>query len=416
MKIANFKSWMLVIFLAVVLILQTQPGYGFNPISNPSGDIPVTTDSDAARRYFMAGQDALDLGKFIEARKLFTKAVKEDPNFAYALLNIANASASFDEYKKYTEKAAEKASYASEGEQLLIKINQTFLDNANEKRLKLAQKLVYKYPNSARAHLALAGVLGNRNEHKEARIAIKKATELQPKLIASYLVMGNSYLFNDPKDFKRAEEYMAKATEIRPYEATPFIGLGDVFRAAKDLNKSRYAYSKAAEIDRENAIAVLKKGHINSFLGNFDEARTDYDAALQLAKEGQKATYANYRAFTYLHEGKPAMAVKELQNIVYNIDNMGIPEDQQDGAIIFTLTNQAHIILKNDMLSEARACLDKRAKHLRHVADVVGTPEIKATQEANIAIWEGMLAAYQGDFEKVELINGTKKYGAACQR
>jgi tetratricopeptide (TPR) repeat protein len=140
------------------------------------GEIPITTKSEEALAVFLKGQDALDLGEFLEANALFRKAVEKDPNFAYAYLNIANSSTSTAEFITNMDLASAKAKDISEGEKILIKINLTFLNNDTEKRLELAKKLVKKYPKSQRAWINLAGIQTARNEAEAARASLNKAS------------------------------------------------------------------------------------------------------------------------------------------------------------------------------------------------------------------------------------------------
>jgi tetratricopeptide (TPR) repeat protein len=394
----HLKSLSIFAMLAFSLIIVLQME-GFAGKSD-KGEIPITTKSEEALAVFLKGQDNLDLGKFLEANALFRKAVEKDPNFAYAYLNIANSATSTAEFKTNMDLAAANAKEISEGEKILIKINLTFLSNDTEKRLELAKKLVKKYPKSQRAWITFAGIHTARNEAEAARASLKKAVELDPTFYLPYTNLGFSYLFSEPKDFVKAKKYMKKVVKLNPEKDTLYINLGDTYRANQELEKAREAYTKATKLDPTNGIAFLKKGHINSFLGNFDEARTDYQQGITVAQDQQKPTYANYKAFTYLHEGDAKSAIHALQKIFDSIENSSIPKHQQNGPRIFTLTNQATIALHHNMFDQAKKCLEQRSKYMREQAEVTGTPEAKRNQEATIILWEGLLAARKGDFKK----------------
>lgn len=394
----HLKSLSLFVMLAFSLIMVLQmEGLAKK---GDKGEIPITTKSEEALAVFLKGQDALDLGEFLEANALFRKAVEKDPNFAYAYLNIANSSTSTAEFKTNMDLASAKAKDISEGEKILIKINLTFLNNDTEKRLELAKKLVKKYPKSKGAWINLAGIQTARNEAEAARASLNKAVELDPTFYLPYSNLGFSYLFSEPRDFAKAKKYMQKVVKLNPEKDTLYINLGDTYRANQELEKAREAYTKATKLDPTNGIAFLKKGHINSFLGNFDEARTDYQQGVTVAQNQQKPTYANYKAFTYLHEGDAKSAIHALQKIFDSIENLGIPKHQRNGPRIFTLTNQATIALHHNMFDQAKKCLEQRSKFMREQAEVTGTPEAKRNQEATIILWEGLLAARKGDFKK----------------
>ncbi len=362
-------------------------------------EIPVTTSSEEALAAFHEGQQAMDVGRVQEANAHFERAAALDPGFAYAYLNVANTAASAQEFNDALERAAASLEGKSEGERLLVEINRTFFDNDAERRMELAKTLVETYPKSPRAWLTLAGMQGGLNQHQAARESLARALELAPDFIATHYAIWGSYLFNEPKDFARAEQAMLRGLEIAPDEAKVHECLGDVFRAMQELEKARQAYSRAIELDPSWSVASLKKGHVNSFLGRFEEARADYDAGVGGAREQNRITYANYRAFTHLHAGDPRGALAELAELVQAADEAGIPEDQVFGAKIFTLSNQARIALHHDLLDDAEEVLTRRAAVMRANAERVGDDDFSRQQEANILWWDAELAARRGDLE-----------------
>jgi tetratricopeptide (TPR) repeat protein len=363
--------------------------------------LPVTTTSEEARIAFMEGQYASDVGRFYDARDAFQRAIDLDPEFTHAYVNAANSATSLDEFNEYTNMAAEHSAAATEAEKILIDINKAFLASDIEGALELSQRLVELVPESPRARLALAGVQTTLNRNEDARATMMEAIELAPDMVAAHLQLGSNYLFNDPKNYEQAERYMRQAMELAPTEGQPVEMLGDALRAQQRLEESRDAYGRSAELDPSDGIPTLKRGHINSFLGNFDEARADYDAAIAMGIGGQKAGFANFRAFTHVHAGDPQAAIDELESILASIDTeeMGIPEHERNGQKINTLTNMIYIALHHDLFPAAERTLERRSEAMMIAAETVGTEEFRRGQEANIAYWDGMLAARRGDFE-----------------
>ncbi len=365
-------------------------------------EIPITTDSEAALRDFVEGQKALDVGRPRWANARFRSAVEQDPDFAYAYLLIAGSAASAQEFKDNLDLAAERLAGKSAGERLLVEINQTFFDNDAERRIRLAETLVEAYPRSPRAWLTLGLMQGGLNRNQAARESMAKALELDRSMIAAHVGLGFSYLFNHPRDVERARESIERSIELDPDEAKGFENLGDVYRALGELDKAREYYTRATERDPDLSAAHLKRGHVNAFLGDFDEARQAYDAAVEGAREADRANYANYRAFTRLHEGDARGALDELGEVLSSIEALEIPEHQVAGARIFTLTNQATIVLHEGWFDEAEEILAERAEVLRQDAEAIGDADFRRLREADILLWEGRLAARRGDGEAAE--------------
>ena len=370
---------------------------GRETVAAAARDIPVTTSSPEALTAFREGQKAKDVGRDQEANALFENAVRLDPSFAYAYLNVAATAASAREFATNLELARAHLEGKSDGERILVEINQTFFDNDSEKRLELARSLVGRYPEGPRAWVVLAGMQGGQNQHEAARESLDRALELDPDFLAAHFAVWGSYLFSEPKDFARAEKAMWRCLEIDPEEAKPYENLGDVYRAMQDLERARELYSRAVEKDPSLKAASIKKGHINSFLGRFEEARADYDAGLAGTEGQTRVTYANYRAFVHLHAGDPRAALDELDGLLDLADTLEMPEDQRFGAKIFTLTNQATIALHHNLLADAERIVGRLAMVMRANSESVGDPEFTRHQEANILLWQGQLAARKGD-------------------
>jgi len=363
------------------------------------GEIPITCASDEARATFIKARDAFDMGRTTDAKALLDKAIEKDPNFACAYLFKANSANSATEFRSNMDKAMANKSVASPGEQILIHINMTFLNNNAEKRFELAKKLAAEYPSSQRALLTLAGEHQGRKEYTKARDLMYAAMQINPGFPLPHRNLGFSYLFDEPKEFSLAEKHMKKFVELRPNEASSHIGLGDVYRAQSKLEEARDAYAKATEVDPQSYVGFSKKGHADTFLGNYKEARAGYQQAQEIAKDNSKATWANFGTFTYLYAGDVKSALDANEKLVKNIGKIGIPQDQLTIAKVNTYFNRARMAMHYGMYDIAEEALKNYAVHLRQFAKNANSPDFERSQNANIALWEGMLAAYKGDFE-----------------
>ncbi|UCF19297.1 MAG: tetratricopeptide repeat protein [Gemmatimonadota bacterium] len=365
-------------------------------------EIPVSTASEAALGFFREGQRLADAGRILEARRAFIQATEADPGFARAYLEVANNANSTAEFKESMDHAQMHVEEASEGERLLVGINMAFFDNDVESALALAKELVEEYPASPRAYLSLAAVFGALNSNQEAREELRRALELDPQMAVAHTNLGNSYLYAEPKDFELAAQHFRAVVQLTPNEPQAHVNLGDAYRGGGNLEGARAEYARAAELDPGNqksiySIAVLKRGHVNSFLGNYEEARSDYDQALAVAKPEQKSFYANYRAFTWVHGGEPATAIQELQKLVETAAEV-TPPDQVNAAKIFALTNIAQIAMHHGMNDVAEQAIGQRNALVMADAEATGRQDFIRGQQAANAYWMGLAAARRGDF------------------
>ena len=383
------KSWISVLFLLIAVAAH----------ATQVKEIPATTNSKEALAAFQKGLYYLDVGRGLEARNEFLKAVQTDPAFSHAYFYLSLSALSPEEFNSSLDQAEKTSPGKSEGEKILIQINRTFIDNDGSKRIQLAQSLVQKYPDAPRAWLRLGFSQGSLNHHEEARKAFQKALELDPKLIGAPTALVFSYVFNEPRDFNQAQVYAERCAQIQPKEAKCYELMGDVNRAKNELTKARDSYSKALQVDAKLDAAGLKKGHINSFLGNYDEARSDYDRAIAATENVNKTGYANFRALTYLHAGQPKEAIQQLQKLVDAADSYGLPPEQVDAARLVTLNNELLIALDQSYVADADRILGQIQKITEQNVKRVSDPEFARLQKANLILLQGQVAAHKKDYQ-----------------
>jgi tetratricopeptide (TPR) repeat protein len=387
----NTSTWLTVALLALVAM----------PLPALAGvqEIPVTTSSAEARLAFDAGRAASDRGDAAQANELFRTAVAADPNFTYAWVNLSNVTFSTEEFNAALKGGEQGVAKASEGERLLLEFNKLFLTNNFDAQLALAKQLTDKYPNAPRAWMVLAAAQGALNKFSEQRATLVKVTELAPEFSPAPFALAGSYLFNEPKDFAKAEKYYRTAIAISPGIDIYYWSLGDVYRGSNRLEEARRYYKLALQLDPNDLTAPIKLGHVNSFLGQFDEARKDYDRGIAAGGPANAGFLVPFKSFTWVYAGEPAKAIQSLEKLVADIDGFGAGKDQVLNAKVFALTNAATIAMFSGLNDDAERVLATRTALMRENAKVVGTEAFSKIQEAQIAFFDGQLAAWRGDYK-----------------
>jgi tetratricopeptide (TPR) repeat protein len=295
--------------MLTMLILLTLPLVCFADGSGKAG-FPVTSSSVEALQLFEQGRDAYEMGRIADALFLLDKALQRDAHFASAWLYKAYAAESEPEWKNNLEQALNYRAYASEGEKILIDIALTYSDNDVAERFRLAKRLTVLHPNSARALLVLAGEYQMNGEFSKFRDLAHEAIMLEPESPLGYRALAASWLFNEPADFSLAEKYIRKFVEFRPNEVSAHISHGDVLRANLDLELANDAYSNALRIDPASVIALSKRGYVQTYLGRFDNARSDFKKASAMASEGKQKP--NRQLVYYLFPGNGKIMGTEI--------------------------------------------------------------------------------------------------------
>jgi tetratricopeptide (TPR) repeat protein len=387
----NSSTWLRAALLALVAVPLTALA--------AVQEIPVTTSSAEARLAFEAGQAALDRGDGTQANALFRTAVAADPNFTYAWVNLSNVTFSTEEFNAALKGGEQGAAKASEGERMLLDFNKLFLTNNFDAQLTLAKQLTDKYPNSPRAWMVLAAAQGALNKFEDQRATLAKVVELAPWFSPATFTLAGSYLFNEPKDFAKAEKYYRSAISVAPGNDMYYWALGDVYRGTNRLEEARRYYQLALQLDPKDLTAPIKLGHVNSFLGHFDEARQDYDRGIAAGGPANAGFLVPFKSFTWVYAGEPAKAIQSLEKLVADIDGFGAGKDQVLNAKVGALTNAATIAMFSNLNDDAARVLAMRTTLMRENAKLVGTEAFSKIQEAQIAFFDGQLAAWRGDYK-----------------
>lgn len=361
-------------------------------------EIPSSRTSPEVEALLDEGHYLADVGRVVEARSKFVTAVQADPDSVQAQIYLAANAFSFQEFQQAVDAAASAAEKgATEGEKKLVEIFQTFVTNDTEQSVARAEELVEMHPRSPRALAILAANQSGNNDNEAARANFERALDLDPAHPAALFGLANNYLFTEPKDFAKAEEWARRAIAAFPAEAKGHEVMGDIKRAQNDLQAALASYNAASELDPTLEVAHHKRGHVNSFLGNIDAARSAYTQAIEQAPVESKAGYAVFRAFTNIHAGDMQAAIDELVALVDEIPAMGTPEDQIKGAQTFALNSASQVALHAGLIDRAEELIARRNEVAMAIAADVGTADAERLQEAGCRQWDGLLAAYSGD-------------------
>ena len=383
---------------------ETKPLY-------PENEVPISSNSEEAIQELVNGLAIYDQGNGQKARPYFEKALSIDPDFVSAQMYRAYTSNSAKDWSVNRDKFIGMRDKANEAEKIMIDITLANMENDDYKELELSKKLVEKYPNSARAYDNLAGSYNSVNETEKAREQWAKAMEVNPDFTPAISNLGASYLFVSPKDFTKGEKYLAKAVEIVPGSSRAHINLGDCYRAQNKLEKALTSYVKAAELDPKDQVAFSKAGHANSFLGNYDAARKNFQDARAQSEFGI-GSY-EFEAYTYLYEGDYKKALGFLQEAVTSIEGMDIPKSNKTGIQLNCVYDCAMIAMHHGDIEHLKEVVELMRPLSNKISKDVGSNATTAFEKADMHYWDAIALASSKNYEdaivQAEMIKTTLK-------
>jgi tetratricopeptide (TPR) repeat protein len=360
-------------------------------------NIPMSTSSAEAEAHFLMGLDELDLGKAPDARPHFESASTADPDFALAHVGIAYSTRSPEETASNLNVALMKAENASEAEQTWINAAVKGFNNDLEGQLADWNRLTVLVPGSPRAWLRMAATQKAMGRHEDARKSALQALGEAPEFVPAYVRLGESYLFDEPRDFAIAEQYMEKILTLQPDEYRSHDLIGDVYRAQGNLSEARAAYTRAIALSPDDGMALHQRGHVDSFLGNFDSARADYQAAMDLSDPAEVVEYGIGKALVAIWAGNPQRAISDLEELVADLGAMDIEEP--GSSKLWVLSTIVSIAAHYRLEDSAHKAIEMSQSIMMQQAEQIGSDEFRRSKMAELAYYEGIIAARMGDYE-----------------
>jgi tetratricopeptide (TPR) repeat protein len=356
----------------------------------------LSTSVPAAEEHFLMGIRAGDAERNAVALQHFMEAIKADESFALAHLYAGLYDPAFGGFKKHLDDAKARSGRASPAEKLMISISERNFANDPTGALDAANQLVKVAPDQPRAYLEVARAQAALGRTADGRQTLMKLLELSPDFTSVHVELANSYIQQEPRDLDKASTHLQHALALEPGAAYVHDYMGDLFRARNELEKARAEYTKMAELDPASPNGFQQRGHVNAFLGNYAEARADYDRALALASPAQKPGFMQLRAIVPVYAGDPAAAEKELEDLYNAIDGMNSPNPV--AAKVGVSNEQFLIALENKHFDVALRAVERLASLSQQQAQMAGTETRRNIATAFNAYNVGMLAIRKGDF------------------
>jgi serine/threonine protein kinase/tetratricopeptide (TPR) repeat protein len=210
----------------------------------------LTTSSMEAYNYFLRGRSEYEKYYHVEAARFLEQAIALDPEFAMAYLLLARVAVNLfdtDLAHEAMEKAFRYSAKASEKERLSIAAGYAeIIERDPDKRIRLLQEFVRKYPDEKYALFDLGRLHQGRREYPESIAVMERAVALDPEfgfavnqLAYSHAMMGN---------FDEALRLFARYAALNPGDANPLDSMGETYIRMGRLTSAEEKFREALEL------------------------------------------------------------------------------------------------------------------------------------------------------------------------
>jgi Flp pilus assembly protein TadD len=252
------------VFAVLVLItLAASSAFGFKE-TNSKRKIEFSTDSKEAKDYVAQIVNRIETFQFgPDLNALAKKSVDADPNFAFGYYLMGTTAATPEDVKKYSDKAAELAKTASDGERRYIEAVLLTRAQKPAEALTMFLDLAKQYPDDRMVQMLLGQVYTNLGKLDEAKASFEKALQLDGSTPRVYTFLGNTELLKG--NYAKARELFNTSLAKQVKGSAPFgpnyglafayIYQGDIKSAVKTLES--YAADYQTSTQQQNFPAVF---------------------------------------------------------------------------------------------------------------------------------------------------------------
>lgn len=213
-----------------------------------------------AQQFYDTGSNAIRAGLYFQATKAFELATRADDQFALAHARLAEALMELD----YFDRAKDEVLRASEltRDQPLSQVDSLYLDGL-----------------TATVRRNFAGAVASYSQ----------IARLEPDKSEVHVDLGRAYEKNNDSD-KAIESYL-QGIKLNSQNASAYLRLGVLYGRKRDMEASKAAFDKSEEIyqslgnvEGRTEVAFQRGVLLNDIVGNPEEARTQLEQALEMAK------------------------------------------------------------------------------------------------------------------------------------
>jgi tetratricopeptide (TPR) repeat protein len=269
------------------------------------GSIAISTRSEEARKFVELALDKYENALMEDAVVHARHATEKDPNSALAFAVLAFTSRRSVPDPASLARAKTLMAHATPDEQLLVR----WMTNVEGQDLLPAitsmNDLLKRFPKDKQVLYLTAEWLYFQQDYDRSRKMFEHVLQIDPDFAPALNMLGYTYIETGNPDPARALAALKRYAELQGSAPNPEDSLGEVSRFAGDDRGSLEHYGAALQVDPFFFTSQLGLGDTLTLMGNFKDAREEYDRAIKISETPRDTFHAKYqKALVYFWEGK----------------------------------------------------------------------------------------------------------------
>jgi tetratricopeptide (TPR) repeat protein len=352
------------------------PAYAHHIKQSEQKTMPLTTSSAKARDLYERAMGDYENLYLDRATIGWRAAAKEDPDFAVAWAWVAFNSRDPQEVAAARDKAKASAPHASPGERLMVQ----WIANVEEGNfivgIAAMNDMLTMFPKDKRLLYLAGNWLMGENNYELAQKYFERALAIDKNYPAGLNDLAYAYARN--RRFDKAFAAMDRYVTLLPSEPNPHDSYAEILRMSGNFEDAISQYQAALKIDPDFISSQLGLGDTYAVSGNEDQARNEYDKAIQHAHNtADQLDYSMQKAMTWVREKKFADADKAFQEVTEAAHRQGhdlqeaqaqrnMAEYQADDAVALMHLDTADAVLSHNENIDQSDRDDERSRILHY--------------------------------------------------
>ncbi|AFY56384.1 serine/threonine protein kinase [Rivularia sp. PCC 7116] len=268
----------------------------------------ASKDLNYARKLYYQGIANYEKADYKQAVKLFSQAIKINPQYSSAYNFRGDAYYRLGNYEKSQQDSSaairnnpqDANAYYDRAFSLYLvgEFNGAIIDYNQAIKLN---------PEYADAYYGRGLARHEIKENRKAIADLNQAIAIKPKFTKAYFQRG--IVHREIGDKLEAIKDFSKAIEINPKYASAYYERGKTRYALNEKAAAKKDFTKVIELDSRFVDAYIARADVHTDLGYPKQAYDDYEKAIEMNPEDAKA---------YVHRGKYRFQMKDIEGAIEN--------------------------------------------------------------------------------------------------
>ena len=290
------------------------------------GSIALSTRSEDARKFVELSLDKYENGLTEDALVLARHATEKDPQFALGYAVLAFAARRTQPDGSSLARANFLVSKSSPDEQLLVRWMTSVEGHDLLPAIANMNDLLKRFPKDKHVLYLTAEWLYFQQDYDRSRKMMEQVLQLDSSFPPALNMLGYAYIQTGDPDPERAIASLKHYAEVLGTTPNPEDSLGEISRFAGDDRSSLEHYGAALQIDPYFFTSQLGLGDTLTLMGNYQDAREEYDRAIKIAETPRDVFHAKFqRALVYFWEGQTTAGRNSLDALAVEAEKSKEP-------------------------------------------------------------------------------------------